>query len=336
MVFVGNAFDGSTSMQRFRAFKDLGYESSLVPNAGHFDQRPSIYRRIRHRLGLPFDAQNENSALFEAVTETRPSFVWIEKGLTLRRKTLARCREAAPGIRFISFSADDMMNPLNQSHWWRQALPDYDVHVTTKTHNIAELQEAGARQVVFMPKSFGPETHRPIKLSDAERKTWGGDVAFVGSYESERATSIRHLAANGIPVRVWGNGWDTLAGTEPNLQIEGRAVYGDDYARVLCATAINLCFLRKMNRDQQTARSVEIPACGAFMLAERTDEHRGLFAEDLEASYFADDRELLDKVRHYLGNPTERAKVSAAGRQRCLDSEYSHAARLRAVIAEAM
>jgi spore maturation protein CgeB len=108
---------------------------------------------------------------------------------------------------------------------------------------------------------------------------------------------------------------------------------GDAYARAINCFDINLAFLRKLNRDLQTTRSVEIPACGAFMLAERTDEHRALFEEGVEAEYFADDDELLAKVRRYLEAPELRHAVATAGRQRCIDSGYSNQDRMRKMFA---
>jgi spore maturation protein CgeB len=70
------------------------------------------------------------------------------------------------------------------------------------------------------------------------------------------------------------------------------------------------------------------------MLAERTDDHRRLFEEGREAEFFDSFDELLEKCRYYLAHPEERRAIAAAGRQRCLDDDYSYGARLRQVLAE--
>jgi spore maturation protein CgeB len=132
---------------------------------------------------------------------------------------------------------------------------------------------------------------------------------------------------------VWGAGqWVRLRGHTRNLRVENAPLFGDDYIRALCASRINLCFLRKMNRDLQTDRTMELPACGAFMLAERTPEHLRLFAEGREAAYFGSDAELVRTVQYYLDHEKERAAIAAAGRRRCLESGYSHHERLRRML----
>jgi len=115
--------------------------------------------------------------------------------------------------------------------------------------------------------------------------------------------------------------------------IEKRPVFGDDYARVLCASKINLAFLRKINRDTQTTRTMEIPACGAFMLAERTEDHQRLFEEGSEAVYFESDDELERQVRYYLAHDDERRSIARAGLQRCKSSGYSNSEQLAPVLA---
>jgi spore maturation protein CgeB len=141
------------------------------------------------------------------------------------------------------------------------------------------------------------------------------------------------LAESGIPVRVWGTNWHKLKKKNELLKLEETPVHGAEYARALCSFDINLGFLRKYARDLQTTRSVEIPACGAFMLAERTNEHRSLFEEGREAEFFESDEELLGKVRYYLEHPEERVRIALAGRERCVTGRYSNHDRLSALLA---
>jgi spore maturation protein CgeB len=140
------------------------------------------------------------------------------------------------------------------------------------------------------------------------------------------------LAGQGIPVKVWGNWPRRWQHRHPNLKVMGRDLWGDDYARAICSFAINLAFLRKENRDLQTTRSMEIPACGGFMLGERTREHQRLFREGVEAEFFHSQEELLEKVQYYLAHEDKRQDIAAAGRRRCLEAGYSNTDRLKGIL----
>jgi len=157
----------------------------------------------------------------------------------------------------------------------------------------------------------------------------GADVSFVGTFEKDRYQKMLFLAKNNIKVRVWGNNWQKYQNKHPNLLVESRPVINDDFIRVINATRINLNFLRRANRDKHTSRSLEIPACQGFMLAERTDEHLQLFEEGKEAEFFDSQEELLSKVQYYLKSDNKRQHVANLGRQRCLNSGYSHHDRLK-------
>jgi len=333
ILFVGDLNSHARSYQRCRAFGDLGHDvcalsTRSIPTLPGITAKASLCTRIRWRLGYPPDKVNVNAQIVKVAREREFDLLWIEKGLMIRPSTLDKVRDANPRTILSFCSEDDMYARHNQSAYFRRCLPKYDFVFTTKSYNVQELPQIGARCVVFVGKAYDRATHRPVSVDEKDQQRLGAEVIFVGSYEEDRANYMLSLAENGLPVRVWGNGWQNWQGRHPNLIIEGQPVYGEDYVRALCASKIGLCFLSKINRDLQTDRTMEIPACGTFMLAERTREHLSLFEEGREAEFFGSQEELCVKVRYYLAHEDKRQQIAAAGRKRCVTSGYSHHDRL--------
>ena len=178
-------------------------------------------------------------------------------------------------------------------------------------------------------RGFDPAVHYPRKITAVEREEYGGDVGFIGSYEQDRAEKILALADSGIKIRIWSaENWPK----HKNIQHDSEGIYGDNYSLGLNSFKIVLAFLRKNNRDKHTSRSIEIPACGAFMLAERTDEHLQLFEEGKEAEFFGTTQELIDKVKFYLTQDELRRQIAYAGRTRCLTSGYDYDFRIKKML----
>ncbi len=335
VVFVGETMPGSRTPQRVRAFRSLGWGVVLVPTnrpGRTFEDAPTLMERLRYRLRRPYDEAGANTALLAAVEEGC-DLVWIENARVLKPETLAAIKRAVPRSSLVWYAEDDMMNPRLGSVWVDRALPLFDLWLTTKSFNARqeEMPKRGVRRVVFVDNSYDPEVHRPLALSAEEKLAFGADITFVGTYEAPRARSLLHLAQAGLSVRVWGNGWSKLAGAHALLRVEERPVYDDDYARTINASRINLAFLRKANRDLQTCRTVEIPACGGFMLHEASPEAERLFARDTEAGYFSGDDELVKACRSWLADDERRGAVAAAGRRRA-QTGHTHADRLRLIL----
>jgi spore maturation protein CgeB len=329
MLYVGNLGLGQTSQQRLQALEHLGCEVTGVHTAQpNLPRVRHLVERVRRRLRGPRDWTGANRQIREWAARAPFDVLWIDKGLTITAETLRSVKARQPDCQILGFSPDDMYQRHNQSPQFRKHLPLYDLFFTTKTFGVAELRSIGCMRVAFHHNGFDPDTHRPLTLSAADRARYGGPVGFVGTWEAARAASIRQLAAAGIPVRVWGMRWASQFQPQPNLRIEPTELLGLDYARALNGFDINLCFLRKLNRDRQTTRSIEIPACGAFMLAERTDEHLVLFKEGVEAEFFGSDEEMLDKTRYYLAHPDARQRIAKAGLERCRTGRYSYHERL--------
>jgi len=302
-------------------------------------ERPcSLWYRVAHHLflwGLPVrlpDSSCANRKIREYITRNQYDIVWIDKGITINPETLLYIKQVSPETKIVSYSLDNMALRHNQSQNYVKCIPLYDWHFTTKSYILEDMKRLGAKRIKFTNQVYESSFHYPHLLNGEEIQRLGGYVGFIGAWEKERCESILYLAAGGIKVKVFGSGkWNNYKNIE-NLKILP-ALYSDDYSKALQAFRISLCFLRKMNLDLQTSRTMEIPACGGFMLAERTDEHLQLFAEGKEAQFFATNEELLEKCRYYLAHDEERKIIAEAGTLRCHTSGYSNEETLKRLIA---
>ena len=330
----------NTCLHRHWALKQI---ADHVDEVNTSEKPISLWGRITIHLffwGLPVqipENNTENERIRALVRENVYDVVWIDKGNTISPQTLKYIKKQLPNATIISYSPDNMVLRHNQSQQYLECVPLYDYIVTNKSYIIDDLKALGARNVLFVNNTFEPSFHHPYELTQDDHKELGGDVGFVGAWEEERCKSILFLADHGIKVRVFGKGkWKKYVDYSPNLIIELKTLDGEDYCKALQAFKISLCFLRKMNCDQQTTRSVEIPACGGFMLAERTKEHQSLFNEGVEVEFFTTNEELLEKCRYYLKHEDKRAEVARAGRERCIKNDYSNCGMIQCVFSEVL
>lgn len=289
----------------------------------------SLRYRVAYHLflyGLPIclpDEVGANRKIRELVSKNYYDIVWIDKGITINPQTLLFIKKVSPTTKIVSYSPDNMALRHNQSQNYLKCIPLYDFHFTTKSYILGDMHRLGATCIYFTNKLYEPKFHYPHQLTNDEIARLGEDVGFIGAWEKERCESILYLAQHGIKVKVYGGGKWKKYKDIPNLTI-CPGLFSDDYPKALQAFKISLCFLRKINLDQQTSRTMEIPACGGFMLAERTKEHLALFEEGKEAEFFSTNEELLKKCQYYLSHDEERQCIAKAGTLRCKKSGYSN------------
>lgn len=301
----------------------------------------TLWYRIKHHLflyGFPVklpDCAKANKIIRNHIDSTKYDCVWIDKGLTIEAATLRHIKEKQPSVKIVNYSPDEMALRHNQSQQYLESLPYYDHIVTTKSYIIDELKDMGAKDVIFVNNAFERKFHHKYEMTEEDYSRLGADVGFVGTYEKARCDSMLYLADHGVKVTVWGYGkqWLKYKDYSPNFILHEGGLFSEDYSKSFQAVKISLCFLKKMNFDQQTQRTMEIPACGGFMMAERTDEHLALFEENKEAVFWSSNEELLDKCKYYLAHEEVRKTIAEAGYKRCLECDYSNEGMVRRVLA---
>ena len=333
VLYHGPLWVGSTSLQRLRAFQQLDDVTAVGLDTGaRVGNSSNIWHRIRWKLRWPADVLEENRRLIDAARQGRPDIVIIDNSKVISRRTLRALRDK--GVkRLIYYTPDDVVAKHNLSFPLKHTFPEWDIVFTTKTFNVPELQSMGVRRPVLVGKSYDPDLHLQMEQADVGDEYEKYDVVFVGTYEKERCVSINALADAGFRVVVYGSdkgGW-TREYLRPTIELR-KSVFAHDYGAAWHTGKTALCFLRKINRDRITQRTMEIAAMARPMVAERTDEHDQNFVDGVEYLGFSDDVELVEQVRLLLADPDRRYAMGQAARLRCETSGYSTLDRARQML----
>ena len=166
------------------------------------------------------------------------------------------------------------------------------------------------KDVVFTG-SYTPVQH-------ARRNQWLqaiGDQADAGHFRCayHLTTSVRELPAS---VARWRR--DPVFGIAMHRALASGHIVFDARSSMIAQGADGTLF-DVAGRETANMRLFEATGSGAFLLTERMDNLARYFNVGKEVETFADEGELLEKIRHYLDHPDERAAIAAAGQRRCLD-----------------
>lgn len=302
---MGPLWRGSTALQRLEGFRALPQLEVRPLDSGarvrltrHNLQ--SLWRSVCWKLGWPADVADERGRLLSLAKELRPNVIFVDSSRVVTRGLLRRIRAVCDPL-LVYYIPDDAVARHNVSRQLVGTFPEWDLFFTTKTFNVPELEERGVRRPTLIGKAFDPKLHRPLSAAEVGSEYERYDVVFLGTYERERFVSVNRLAQAGFSVIVFSNNWPER-GRDPRITLRPLAL-AEDYTRGMHVGKVALCFLRKINRDRITQRSVEIPAMERPMIAERTDEHNAHFEEGREYMAFGDDDELVAQTRKLLSDP---------------------------------
>lgn len=336
ILCIGETWLGSDARASFAALRRLGHsvqvldESEYVTNGSQ-----SIVGKGLRRILRPVRINRLQRDVLRSFDEFKPHCLFVFKGNWVRPETLTACR--ARSVVAINYYPD--VSFLSHGPYIPRSLPLYDRVFNTKSYGVADMNaQLAVKEICFLAPGYDPELHRPVELTEDERAVYGCDVVFIGTWSPKKEALLAALH-NQLPemsLKVWGCQWEKCASDNLRESIMGRGVTGEEYTCAIAGASICLGLLSEAGQgassgDLITARTFQIPACGAFMLHERNDEVLRYFAEDCEAAFFANPEECAAKVRHYLGNAGEREQIAAAGLQRSLRDGYAIDERMKVI-----
>lgn len=313
-----------------------GHEWRFLDEAPFF--RP-LQNSLRHRVarkvtGRPLTFTSFNRKVAETAAAFRPDLALVVKGAYLASHTLEGLREE--GVVLANYATDDPFSGASTSTaHLRACIPLYDLYFSTKRAVIGDVRRAGGQVVYFLPFAYKPTVHFPERAdSEDEVKRFSSDVVFIGGADRDRTPYFEALigAVPGLDLHLYGGYWQRSS----VLRRYARGnVVGRDFRLAMGHAKIAVNLVRRMNRDGHVMRTFEAPACKAFMLAERTEEHNELLTEGSEMGCFGSISELIDKVCYYRSNESVRVAIAEAGHKRITEGGNTYLDRLDDILRKA-
>jgi spore maturation protein CgeB len=314
VLYAGVLGEGSTARSRWAGLRAVGLDVVEVDTSGWLPPRGRWVRSFVTRAFLHPSVHRMNARLRSLLAERQNDVLWLDKGEWTYPSTLAFARRR--GCAIVHYNTDDVLGRHAHSWLHRRGLARSDVYLPTNRHNVGELRRRYGVRAFRAGMGHDPVLLdlRPTPRRDAAA------VVYVGHWEPHTEQALLALRAAGIEVGVWGYNW--FKARDRSLR-QARFLPHADYAATMAGSRIALGFLSRWNRNDSTGRSFEIPALGAFLLAERTPEHEFVYGDGAGAALFSTPAELVAKARHYLAHPDERGAVAAAGHARLKAVGYS-------------
>lgn len=312
IAYVGEKW--GTSLHRAQALERVGHKvvvidpRSLIPKSIH------IARWLHHTGGLGFAWKIEQE-LLDQIWSYSPELVWVNQGELVRPRLLQTLR--ARGVKLVNYINDDPFRPGQRFRLYRKAIPIYDLLAVLREPNVAEAKAAGARKVLRVWMTADEIVHQRVEISDENRARYASDVCFIGTWMPERGPFMAELIRRGVPLSIWGDNWHKAREwSEIKQHWRGPGIYNDHYAIAIMMSKICLGLLSKGNRDLHTRRSIEIPALGALLCAERTSEHLQLYKDGEEAVFWSDAEECAAVCNELLRDDVRRNQIAISGERR--------------------
>jgi len=284
----------------------------------------SLSHRVQYRLRFGPIVWRVNRRLLNVAERVKPDVVWFYNVQLISPATVKKLRSLLPVTTFCQCANDNPFSLAAKPGLWRNYLASirhFDLHFSYRYNNITDYQRLGAKEVYLLRSYFIPEVDHPEPW-DTVPDRFKCDVVFTGHYENDgRVEMLEAICEAGFNLRLYGGGWDAAL---PALRADSplRALYPVSpaidvaYRYAIRGAKVALCFLSTLNHDTYTRRSFQIPAMKTAMLSQYTDDLAALYRPDVEAMFFRNTTELLDKLRLLMGDPVLRTSIAEAGYRR--------------------
>ncbi|MFT3959544.1 MAG: glycosyltransferase [Desulfovibrio sp.] len=271
-----------------------------------------------------------SQAVWAQVQAQEPHLVLALAQAPIGRSLLQRLRRS--GVRTAMWFVEDH----EVFDYWKAYAPLYDVFaVIQKEPFLSMLSGIGQGNALYLPLAAQPDFHKPLELTEQEKREYGADIGFLGAGYPNRRLAFRQLV--GRDFKIWGSDWDGESLLAPHVQRGGARIDADESVKIYNATRVNLNLHSSLGTaelvskgDFVNPRTFELACMGAFQLVDRRALMPELFTQD-ELATFGTLEEFYAGIEHFLAHPGERHAFAARARRRVL-RDHTYEQRMAALL----
>lgn len=273
----------------------------------------SLFAKINLRFNCcPSFAELSRKRLLAAMSGHKWDILFSIQG-KIDEATINTIRQRNPGIRII--------------YWWGDILTARGEEKIREIGRFVDLLPVsykgifdrfsglGFENIHYLP--FGVSSlHNVPEISPADNKKYAADVSFVGTCYPERSELIHYLNTKlAQPVTVWGRSWrqSKTVRSQGSLSME-------ETLKVYACSKISLNIHHHRTDNGFNMKFYEIPAANGFEICDWQPEIECQAAGKHMASY-KDPDDLLEKIRFFLANESEREKRRNETREAVLKND---------------
>jgi spore maturation protein CgeB len=245
----------------------------------------------------------------------------------------------------IIYFFDDVWRVKYSGYWSKH----FTFATTSDINGIKKWKSLGCNNFIYSP--FGCN-HRVFRKKNRE---FIYDVSFVGGYHPYRAWIIQRLNEAGINAQAFGYGWpkgrldfeemvEVFNQSKINLNLSNNDTFQLKYffspingfkKRIkLIFNALHNSLKKDLkSKEMVKARHFEVCASGGFQLSYNVDGLETFFRIGEEIAIYESVEDLIDKVKYYLHNETERISIAEKGFERAIN-DHTMDKRLKKLIEE--
>ena len=307
ILFIGSNF-GNVHLQ-FLSLKKL-YKNikKIDPISGIL--RNKLFSYIFHKISPKIFEPIINMYVNKKI-KTNYDLIFVRSGEYIGKNLIINLKKKTKKI--VYYCNDNPFVERDKKRWdlFIPASKYYDLLIFQDKSRIKPAKKLGLKNIFLTLPPYDSKIHKKKKSQVRKKKN---DVVFVGTWFHERGVFFRKLIDLGLNIKIYGTRWNK----DPYFNIlKPRVHLGhlkfNKYTKIIQNSKIAIALYSEGNKDNITARSLEIPAIGTLMLSRKTPTMSKLFKENKEVVFFNNPKECYKKCIYYINNSKKREIVAKNG-----------------------